>query len=122
MPFINFSNHPSILWNSKQRSAAEEYGDIIDLPFPSVSATASEKQIAEMADIWVDKIMELHPTAVLCQGEFTLSFAVIDRLLHLNILVLSACSDRHSKETILDGGTTKKNVEFDFVKFRRFER
>lgn len=34
--FINFSNHPSILWAEEERNAALKYGTIEDLAFPQV--------------------------------------------------------------------------------------
>lgn len=118
--FINFTNHASQFWSEKQRSAALQHGDEIrDIPFPSVPATASEADIAQLAQEYVEKIREETPAAVLCQGEFTLSYQVVKLLLRSGILVVSACSERRVTETQA-GGKTIKQAEYDFVKFRKY--
>lgn len=114
--FINFTNHPSHLWDEKQRKASMVYGDIIDLPFPAVDACADEAKICELRDELVSTIMSYHPAAVLCQGEFTLTYAVVSKLKELEITVLSACSTRN----VVEKGN-KKEVVFDFVQYRKYE-
>jgi len=47
--FINFSNHPSSMWGEKQKTEAEKYGLIEDLPFPAVSAHADRKEVQDLA-------------------------------------------------------------------------
>ena len=96
--FINFSNHPSDRWSNEQKKAALNYGEIIDIPFPSVDSNGDESYIKETGNKMIERIMSYHPKAVLCQGEFTL-----------------ACSNRNVKE---DGN--KKIVEFNFVRFRSY--
>ena len=118
--FLNFSNHPSTGWSVEQREAAEKYGRIQDLPFPVVSADASEEDIQELADVYLKKIREYSPSAVMCQGEFTLSFAIVKELLKAGIMCVSACSERVVQERIAaDGRAVKKSV-FRFVKFREY--
>lgn len=115
-PFVNFSNHPSNTWTDQQLDAAIQYGRIIDLPFPSVDPYMSEATVQKLAEKIVEEILEFKPSAVMCQGEFGLSFSVTRRLLAAGIPVLYACSERkvHVKGNI-------KTVQFDFVQFRRFE-
>lgn len=117
--FVNFSNHSSSLWDNVQLAAAKEYGDIIDLPFPLVMPQSSEKDITQMCSDFTEKIISLKPTAVLCQGEFTLSFAVITALLTMGITVVAACSQRQTTTKIIDGKTIK-TAEFRFVQFRKY--
>ena len=121
MNFINFSNHSSEYWNEKQRKAAMEWGTIIDIPFPMVDANATGKEIVKLAEQSVEEILKHSPRAVMCQGEFTLSYAVIRLLKEKNVLVVSACSDRVTYEEYLDDGTLMKHAQFDFVKFREYE-
>lgn len=116
--FINFSNHPSESWSVDQITAAEQYGEIKDYPFPSVPGDADEEMIASIADIAVEKILSMDPAAVMCQGEFTLTFAVISRLIKAGIAVLAACSERQVQETE-DG---KKIVSFHFEGFRCYNK
>ena len=54
--------------------------------------------------------MSYHPKAVLCQGEFTLAFQLINMLLENEIVVLAACSERIVKE---DGA--RKESYFTFA-------
>lgn len=113
--FVNFTNHPSARWGQKQREEAEKYGEIIDLPFPAVSALAKEAEIAEMSRKYIDQITELAPAAVLCQGEFCMAYQVISGLKQKGIVVLAACSERFVKET-----DNKKEVWFVFEQFRKY--
>ena len=80
MTFVNFTNHPADTWDSAQLSAARKYGEIAELAFPAVNSRASEKDIAALADELSEKIIAMNPSAVMCQGEFTLAYAVISRL------------------------------------------
>ena len=118
--FINFSNHPSAKWQAEQINAAEKYGKITDIPFPNVSPLAEENDITEMAEKLVDEIMAKSPDAVMCQGEFSLAYAVISRLLNKGVTVLTACSERKTEEKKLDNGEVEKNTFFKFVKFRKY--
>lgn len=113
--FVNFTNHPSNRWDEKQKKAALKYGKIVDIEFPKVAASGSRDYILDLAKKYVEKILELHPAAVLCQGEFCLAYHVISRLKEKEILVLAACSERMVVE---DGN--KKEVLFAFEQFREY--
>ena len=113
--FVNFTNHPVDKWEPAQRRCALEYGEIVDLPFPEVEAEADETVINEMADLYVRRILDLNPCAVLCQGEFSLAFQVTAILKTLGITVLAACSRREVKVC-----GNKKEVLFQFVRFRKY--
>lgn len=113
--FINFTNHPSDKWGLKQRKEAEKYGEIIDIPFPAISALAKEKDIQNLAEKYVDLISRFEPRAVLCQGEFCLAYQVISGLKKRGIVVLAACSERYIKEI-----SNKKEVSFVFEQFRMY--
>ncbi|MDY4969044.1 MAG: hypothetical protein SO101_02105 [Lachnospiraceae bacterium] len=117
MTFVNFTNHPVSTWDKAQLAAAEEYGEIVELPFPVVNSGASEKNITDLADEMEEKIMDLNPAAVMCQGEFTLAYAVIRRLRNRGIKVVAACSER-MVEMNKEG---KKVVTFHFEQFREYE-
>jgi hypothetical protein len=120
--FVNFSNHPSIDWDSKQKKAAEKYGEIKDIRFPAVFSRASEQEIQELAEESVSQIMSNFSDgdAVMVQGEFTLSFAVVRILKQHDIKVVSACSERVSIETTDETGNKVKQSKFSFVKFREY--
>ena len=117
--FVNFSNHRSSEWSQAQISAAAVYGEIVDVPFPDVSATALDSDIKKIALEYVTAIINMNPTAVMCQGEFTLAFAVIAGLKRQGITVLAACSERKVYEKSTNG-ITKKTTNFEFSKFREY--
>ncbi len=113
--FINFSNHPSDKWCDRQLKAARKYGNIMDIPFPEVSASGDEAYIKELAAECVERIAACRPEAVLCQGEFCLAYEVITRLKARGLTVLAACSER---KVMMEGN--KKTVIFEFERFRRY--
>ena len=112
---INFTNHPSNRWERKQKTAALKYGTVEDIPFPAVNPEGDEVYIEMLAETCVEKILQFHPSAVLCQGEFCLAYQVVRRLREKGITVLAACSKRIVKET-----GQKKEVVFEFRRFRRY--
>lgn len=120
MNFVNFSNHSSTMWNKEQREAAEKWGLLVDVPFPSISAEAGEEEIELIAGKCIDSIMRYKPKAVMCQGEFTLVYAVVSELRKRGITVVSACSNRTAVEKILPDGSSQKFSVFEFVRFREY--
>lgn len=117
--FINFTNHPSIEWSSEQIDAAREYGELIDVPFPSVSPTAPFLEVRELALKYADSIAARKPDCVLCQGEFNLAFNVITDLREKGIKVVAACSERVVEEVRI-GDCIEKHSTFRFVQFREY--
>ena len=81
---INFSNHPFEKWSEAQKRDAESaYVRIEDYPFPAVPTSYSTGDIVNEARKIADMIVSLirqgdsgEKNAVMCQGEFTLAFAV----------------------------------------------
>lgn len=118
--FVNFSNHPSSKWSKEQIRAAREYGEIIDVRFPSLDANIDEDSIKIIGEDCIAQIIEKNPTAVMCQGEFTLTFYVVNRLIDKGITCVSACTKRVSSETMLDDGTVHKESLFVFERFRKY--
>lgn len=117
--FLNFSNHQSPLWGQKQKAAAEQFGEIVDLAFPQVSANMTSEDVVRLAENYADQILKKHPDCVLCQGEFCLSWHVINLLKQANVRVVAACSERIVEEVHTEAGTEKKSV-FRFVQFREY--
>ena len=119
--FINHTNHPSSKWSPAQKAAAQAYGEIVDLPFPTIPAMATEEDVAAMVDETLRHILTLAPSAVLCQGEFTYSYLLIHQLLQHGLTVLSACSERIVKEYTDKEGKSQKQATFEFCKFRKYQ-
>lgn len=118
--FVNFTNHPSERWDEDQKESALKYGDIVDLPFPSVNAMADEVEVHDLAEEYVGKIMAKDPCAVLCQGEFCLAYQVITMLKERGVTVLAACSERNVIERDAQGKGMKKEVIYRFRRFRKY--
>ena len=128
---INFTNHPSQNWGDAQKNAAVEmYGEILDLPFPDVDPCYGTPELLELGKEYENKMLRMireagqgqasgKKCAVLCQGEFTLSFVVIRLLQKEGIEVITATSQRQVVETVEDG-ITKKTAIFSFVRFRSY--
>mgnify|MGYP003242977089 FL=1 len=114
--FINFSNHPYAQWSAEQKAAAQVYGKVIDLAFPA----DDEAALDSLATVYADHILHLNPDAVLCQGECTFVYRVVQRLEAAGIPTLAACSRRKSQETTYPDGSTLKRSIFVFAGFRRY--
>lgn len=117
--FINFSNHPSVEWSKAQIDAATIYGEIIDIPFPQISAAQTEEELKEMTKKVAGQIGAYHPDCVLVQGEMTFTHALVNALKKQGILTVAAVSERISKEQNSAEGTLKTSL-FCFVKFREY--
>ena len=97
----------------KQKTEAEKYGLIEDLPFPAVSAHADRKAVQDLAEHYAAMILEKQPECVMCQGEFCLSYHVIERLEESRGYgLLPACSERVGGELYGKTGTEKKRASF----------
>ena len=120
--FINFTNHPNTNWSPEQISAARQYGEILDIPFPEVDPHGDERYLDNLASQYAERIAAQSPVAVLCQGEMTLAFAVAAILISkYGICVLAACSQRCVKIGAIGAdGETVKTVEFRFIRFREY--
>ena len=117
---INFTNHPSSQWSPEQIKAAQEFGEIQDLPFPQISPSADRKEVIDIAQMYVQEILQQKPEAVICQGEFTLAYSITKRLREEGVPVLAACSERMVREKVTEKGT-QKEVLFQFKGFREYE-
>lgn len=118
--FINFTNHPSNKWGSKQLGEAMKWGEVVDVPFPNIGTEMNEKDIHTTAEKYVALISDMKPDVVLCQGEFTFVYTVVKMLKESGVEVVSACSERRVKERIDGNGISQKESIFEFVKFRRY--
>ena len=49
MLLVNFSNHPSRYWDNSQREASQNYGELLDIPFPQISPNASDDELEKLA-------------------------------------------------------------------------
>lgn len=118
--FVNLSNHPSGSWGEAQRTAAQQWGEIKDYPFPNVPPETDEAGADQMAADIVREVLSWNPQAVMCQGEMTVGFRIVQMLLNAGIPVMAACSRRVAEERTLEDGTTMKESVFRFCGFRAY--
>lgn len=117
--FVNHTNHPYAKWEDEQVQAAECYGTIIDVPFPDVDPWMDSDGVHTLAENTLEAILELNPLAVLCQGDFSYTYAMVNLLKEHDITVLAASSERIA-EMVEDGGIWKRVSIFRFVRFREY--
>lgn len=120
--FVNFTNHDSSKWGSDQLKAAEKYGEVINIAFPAVPPTATKEEIQVLADKAVAEILSKDPCVVLAQGEFTLTFAVVERLKNVGVHAIVACTRRRTDEEVQQlaaAGLTREGM-FAFMGFREY--
>ena len=116
---INFSNHPSSLWEQKQLESAKVYGELVDVPFPSIDPDADEKNIRSIAEQYTDLLLKYaigrHLT-VHIMGEMTFTFLVVTQLKNAGVDCIASTSLRDT-EISPDG---RKISDFQFVRFRKY--
>lgn len=118
---INLTNHPSSRWSEKQKAAAVEFGEIVDVPFPVIDEAGDEKYISDLADEYLKKIVNLsdsEPIVVHLMGEQSFSYALISRLRERGITCVASTTKRIVKE---EEPGKKSEVIFQFERFRAYE-
>lgn len=118
--FINLSNHPSSSWTAEQLDAAEEFGELIDMPFPQVAPDATADDIKTLAEAKVAAIMkqaETHTVTVHVMGEMSLIYRIVRMLSERDIRCVCSTSYR----VVKDQGDGRRLVEFHFHSFRDYE-
>lgn len=115
---INFSNHPSDLWEEHQLTAARQFGEIVDVPFPDVSPTWTAEEIKSLADEYATILMKKcdSSTIVHVMGEMTFTFAVVSRLKAQGIVCVASTTERNAQIT----PNGQKLSDFQFVQFREY--
>lgn len=118
--FVNLSNHPSADWSEEQKKAALAYGGIIDVPFPSVPSSCSDKAMQKLADKAVGAVGKAaypaREVTVHVMGEMTLTYRIVNKLKARGIRCLASTSDRVAN----DLGNGEKISQFHFVEFREY--
>ena len=118
--FINHTNHASAKWSAAQKEAAHAWGEIEDLPFPDIGADWDEEHVAKLAEENAAKILAKKPRAVLCQGEFTYIYHLVNLLRAAGVTVLAAASRREAVEEQAEDGSVRKISRFVFTRFREY--
>jgi len=118
---INLSNHPSTRWSIEQTKTAQTiYGEILDLPFPSVKPEGDSDYINSLANEYVEKVKNISgwkQSTIHLMGEMTLTFALIRRFQSIGLKCVAATSER----IVIEIAPNKKDITFHFVQFREYE-
>lgn len=118
--FVNLSNHPSADWSEEQKKAALAYGGIIDVPFPSVPSSCSDKAMQKLADKAIGAVTKAaypaREVTVHVMGEMTLTYRIVNKLKARGIRCLASTTNRMTN----DLGNGEKISQFHFVKFREY--
>ena len=118
---INLTNHPSALWDTAQLAAAQQqFGNVVDIPFPDVNPAGDEQYITSLADQHLDKVLSVangQQATVHLMGEMTFTVALLKRLQKHNIPCVASTTQRIVQE--LPNG--EKKARFQFLKFRNYE-
>ncbi len=120
---INLSNHLSDKWEPEQIEAArQEFGSVIDLPFPPIDPNADESEVSILAGEYVEKCMAIFKfskngvNAVHTMGESNICFTVICKLLGKGMKCVASTTERVAEE----GAGGEKVSRFKFVRFREY--
>lgn len=117
---INLSNHPKERWSEHQLFEAQQYGKIVDLPFPNIPPDASVEQLQPLIEEYYNRVTSFgDPSRVVVHlmGEMTFTFMLLSRLLKADYRCISSTTNRIVEE--LSSG--EKRVLFQFSKFREYK-
>ena len=117
--FINLSNHPSSTWQPAQLEAARQYGEIIDIDFPTVDALCEPERVDHLANQYAQDIINRGaPTCITAHvmGEMTLTFRIVELLKAQGIRCVASTTER----IVTDLSDNRKETQFSFVQFREY--
>lgn len=117
--FINFSNHPSSSWMTKQLDEAKLYGDIIDVAFPMIPDNYCHTEVIAFVNQYLQQILQVSdykPCTVHIMGEMTFTYAMVNALKTKGYTCVASTTKRIVEE-LPDG---VKNVKFEFCQFREY--
>ena len=116
---INVSNHPSARWGEAQRQcAADEYGQVCDLPFPHIDPHWGLDEIEQQAEQYLGEILRAEPFAgaVHLMGEMVFCYVLARKLEEAGIPCVASTTVRE----VIDYGDGRKEAQFRFVRFRPY--
>ncbi len=117
--FFNISNHPISEWKEDQFEAAKQYGEIKEMPFPTIDPSCDQNHIDSLVNEYVNQLAELSlkdDLTVHVMGEMTFTYNLVARLKAMGIRCVASTTERH---THLDADGNKVS-EFKFVQFREY--
>ncbi|PLB85964.1 CRISPR-associated protein [Dysgonamonadaceae bacterium] len=117
---INLTNHPFSEWDETQKNTAISlFGEVVDIPFPTVPPEADSSEIKTMTDEYLQKIKTIsinNEIVVHIMGEMTFCFALIQKLQKENIKCVASTTERKVRYM----PTGERVIEFNFIQFREY--
>lgn len=117
---INLSNHPSEKWDENQKNTAEQmFGNVVDMPFPTVDPQGDEAYVYNLADDFVQRILNLNiddKVVVHIMGEMNFTYVVVSMLKQFDIECVASTTMRYVSEN----KKGEKIVTFEFEQFRKY--
>ena len=117
MILVNFSNQLNSEWSEKQKEAAMSAYDVfVDMPFPNRVPIMITLQLSKLVDEYIEKIIDLNPTAVHIMGDdLTFICCLVHRLKDFGVRCIASTT-----RTVVVGTDRTKTVRYEFVKFRGY--
>lgn len=114
---INFSQRNTRLWSEEQLKAAKkEFGEVINLEFPSLRPNMTQEEIQMLAAISVEEIFQLNPKAVHIVEGGSFLVMVVHLLMNLGIPSVESTFEKN----IAMSKTGEKEVSYKFIQFRAY--
>lgn len=118
---LNVTNHASSSWSSAQLQAAhQQYGPILDLPFPRIDAAMEDEKISQLASDYLNQIEQFENPTVLLQGEFVFTYRLICLLKSKGIRVVACQSNIEREEFLDENQNTVKRTVYRFIRFLEY--
>lgn len=118
---LNVTNHASSSWSGAQLQAAhEQFGPVIDLPFPHIDAQMEDEKINRLAREYLMKIESFDNPTVLLQGEFIFTYRLICLLKQKGIRVIACQSNIEREEYLDENQNTVKRTIYRFSRFLEY--
>lgn len=117
--FINLSNHPIAEWTEEQKAEAKKYGELVDVPFPSIPENATSDEVEVIASEEVKKLLQEYENADLTvhvMGEQVATYHIVRLLKEKGVRCVASATCRNAK----DLGDGKKLSQFVFAGFRAY--
>jgi hypothetical protein len=119
---VNLTNHPFNEWDeTQQKTAISLFGEVVDIPFPTVPPEADSSEINTLANEYLKKIQTIahnNEVVVHIMGEMTFCFALIQKLQKENIKCIASTTGRKVRYM----PTGERAIEFNFIQFREYNR
>lgn len=117
---LNLSNHPSTAWSPEQlRAATEQFGGVIDVPFPNIDPHATSKEVRDLVEDYIEIALVNHGDIkhIHIMGEMTFVHRFVKRVMPDGIKCYASTTER----TVLEEADGRKTVQFKFIQFRAYD-